>query len=46
MAQQEYVHGSMDVTVQEKTFATFLKFASRTVITVAVVLILLALANA
>lgn len=46
MAQEQYVHGQMDVTSQEKTFAGFVKFATRAVIIMGVVLVILALANA
>ncbi len=46
MAQEEFVHGSMDVTTQEKTFAGFLKFATRAIIIMVVALVVVALANA
>lgn len=38
----EYKHGSMDITAQEKTFEGFIRFATRAVIVVFVILILLA----
>lgn len=46
MAEQEYVHGSMDVTAQEKTYATFLKFATRAIIIIGIALAFVALVNA
>ena len=46
MAQEQYVHGQMDVTNQEKTFAGFVKFATRAVIIMVVVLVFVALVNA
>lgn len=42
----EHKHGSMDISVQEKTFAGFVKFAINTVIVIIVAVILLALINA
>ena len=41
----EHKHGEMDTTVQEDTFAGFARFVARTVIFVAVFLLLLALVN-
>ncbi|WP_102109041.1 aa3-type cytochrome c oxidase subunit IV [Oceaniglobus roseus] len=38
-------HGSMDIEVQEKTFAGFVTFATRTAIVIVVGLILLAIVN-
>ncbi|MEC7761440.1 MAG: aa3-type cytochrome c oxidase subunit IV [Pseudomonadota bacterium] len=42
----EHKQGSMDITVQEKTFEGFIKFAIRSVIAIIVVLILLAIVGA
>ena len=42
---EEYKHGSMDITVQEKTFAAFMQFVSRTVIVVVSILLFLAIFN-
>ena len=44
MAQHE--HGSMDISVQEKTFARFVTFLTRSVIVIIVALILLAIVGA
>lgn len=41
----EHKHGSMDVEVQEKTFAGFVRFTTNAVIVIIVMLILLALIN-
>ncbi len=46
MAEQEHVHGSMDVTVQDKTFETFLKYVTRAIIVIVVALVFVALVNA
>ena len=42
----EHKHGSMDISVQEKTFDGFIKFTIRSVIAIIVVLILLAIVGA
>ncbi|RYG90448.1 aa3-type cytochrome c oxidase subunit IV [Loktanella sp. IMCC34160] len=42
----EHKHGSMDITVQEKTFNGFITFTVRTVIVILVAVVLLALINA
>ncbi len=42
----EYKHGEMDTTVQEKTFAGFIKASVWTVVFIAVFLIFLAMVNA
>jgi len=42
----KYEHGKMDITVQEQTFAGAMKFATRTVIVILVIVVFLALANA
>ena len=41
----DHEHGSMDVSVQEKTFETFMKFVTRSTIVILVALVLLALIN-
>jgi len=41
----EHEHGTMDTTVQEKTFDGFVKFVSRGAILCIVVLIFIALVN-
>ena len=41
----EHEHGSMDISVQEKTFAGFIKASTRVVIVSIVVLIFLAIFN-
>lgn len=41
----EHKHGSMDITVQEKTFAGFITFVTRSVVIIIIALILLALIN-
>jgi hypothetical protein len=45
-AMADHQHGSMDITAQEKTFAGFVTFATRTVIVILVAVVLLALINA
>ena len=42
----EHKHGSMDISVQEKTFAGFMTFTTRAVVLIIVVLLFMALANA
>ncbi len=37
--------GTMDITAQERTFATFMRFVTRMVILIAVILIFMALVN-
>ena len=39
----EHKHGEMDITTQEKTFAGFMNFTTRTVIAILVLLILMAI---
>ncbi|QFT57532.1 Bacterial aa3 type cytochrome c oxidase subunit IV [Sulfitobacter sp. THAF37] len=39
----EHEHGKMDVTVQEKTFASFMSFVTRTSIVILVLLVLMAM---
>lgn len=41
----EHEHGSMDISVQEKTFDGFVKITIRTTIVIIVALVLLALIN-
>lgn len=41
----DHEHGSMDISVQEKTFAGFITFVTRTTIIILVALVLLALIN-
>ena len=41
----KHSHGSMDITVQEKTFNGFITWVTRTTIVIIVSLILLALIN-
>lgn len=41
----EHKHGSMDITVQEKTFNGMMKFTYRFVVAVIITLVLLALLN-
>ena len=41
----EHKHGTMDITVQEKTFASFVTFVTRGAIVIIVALVLLALIN-
>ena len=42
----EHKHGEMDITTQEKTFAGFVTFTTRSVIAIIAVLILLAIVGA
>lgn len=42
----EYVHGSMDIRAQEKTFAGFVRMATWVVVVVICVLIFMGLVNA
>ena len=42
----EHKHGYMDTKDQEKTFASFVKFSTNTVIVCIVLLVLIALINA
>ena len=42
----EHEHGSMDITEQERTFEGFVRWTTRTVVAVAVLLVLLAFFNA
>lgn len=42
----EHKHGEMDITVQEKTFEGFVKWAVWSVVVIAVFLIFLAMVNA
>lgn len=42
----EHKHGEMDITAQEKTFAGFVTFTTRSVIAIIAVLILLAIVGA
>ena len=41
----DHEHGSMDTSVQEKTFAGFMTMVTRTTIAILVALVLLALIN-
>lgn len=41
----DHKHGEMDITVQEKTFAGFIKMTQRAVILIILTLIFLALVN-
>lgn len=41
----DHEHGSMDISVQEKTFAGFMTFVTRATIIILVALVLLALIN-
>jgi hypothetical protein len=43
MADKEHVHGSMNIEVQEKTFAGFAKFTTYSVIGILVFLVFLAI---
>lgn len=45
MSENKHEHGTMDISVQEKTFSSFIRFATNTVIVCAVFLILLYLIN-
>ncbi|GAB1361450.1 aa3-type cytochrome c oxidase subunit IV [Rhodobacter sp.] len=42
----EYKHGTMDVRVQEKTFAGFVRWVTWTAVVIFLVLVFMALANA
>lgn len=42
----EHVSGSMDITVQEKTFAGFMSMVTRSTVVIIVLLVFLALVNA
>jgi hypothetical protein len=42
---EEHKHGTMDITVQQQTFDSFIRFTTRTVIVIAVSLVLLAIFN-
>lgn len=42
----EHKHGSMDIRVQEKTFAGFVRWVTWTTVAIFVVLVFMALANA
>ncbi len=42
----EHKHGSMDIETQEKTFAGFLNFVTKTVIVILCLVVLLAIFNA
>ncbi len=47
MAEHEHSgQGGMDITVQEKTFASFITFVTRAVIVILLLVIVMALANA
>ena len=46
MAEHQHEHGSMDISVQEKTFDGFVKMTKWAVTIIVVALILLALLNA
>lgn len=41
----EHKHGTMDITVQERTFAGFVRFVTWTVVLILVFLVLLAMFN-
>lgn len=41
----EHKHGSMDISVQEKTYEGFIKFSVRATVVILVALVLLTLAN-
>ena len=43
---KEHVHGTMDVTAHEKTFNGFIRLATWSVVSIAAILVFLALANA
>jgi CHASE3 domain sensor protein len=45
-AHSEYKHGTMDVRVQEKTFAGFIRMVSIALVIIFCVLVFMALANA
>jgi len=42
----DYKHGSMDIRVQEKTFAGFVRMVTWAVVVIFIVLVFMALANA
>ena len=42
----EHKHGNMDISVQEKTFAGFIGFVTRTVVVILALVVLLAIFNA
>lgn len=42
----EHKHGSMDITVQEKTFEGFISFTIKSVVAILVAVVLLAMFNA
>jgi hypothetical protein len=46
MADDEHIPGSMDIRVQEKTFAGFMTLVSRSVIAIVIFFLLLAMWNA
>lgn len=46
MAEQEHEHGSMDISVQEKTFDGFMSMAGKTVVVILVLLVILAIFGA
>lgn len=41
----DHKHGEMDISVQEKTFAGFIKMTQRTIVLIICVLIFMALVN-
>ena len=41
----EHKHGTMDVRVQEKTFENFIKFSTRSVIAILVILLFIGFVN-
>ncbi|MGB0797751.1 MAG: aa3-type cytochrome c oxidase subunit IV [Planktomarina sp.] len=45
MADKKHEHGTMNTDVQEKTFATFIGFVSKSVVVIIVALVLLYLIN-
>ena len=45
-AHSEYKHGTMDVRVQEKTFAGFIRMVSIALVIIFFILVFMALANA
>lgn len=45
MADQKHEHGTMNTDVQEKTFANFMSFVSKSVVIILVSLVLLYLVN-
>ena len=42
----EHKHGEMNIFVQQKTFEGFIKFMTRSVIVIALILVFIALVNA